>query len=819
MHTLILLGTPFTRTRILWTLGFQRLLVTRWECEMLLPKAGDLPQTSHTDAIVAAGYQSPHVEGSRPKFTRLWRPGTRLGSHMAEVVAAPPRGLELFAPPQRSAPLRVPGARGRGLSKLGLESVQDLLQHYPRLHVDRTRLRTVAELGRPADDDKPREVQVHARVIKIDRPFRTRSGKRMIKGRIGDETGTIAVTWFNQDWVARALAPGTEAFFYGRLGVFRGQLQMTAPRFEIVRSGREPFNIGRIVPIYPATADLSSDGLRRMMWNALEDAGAILDPLPTELRRRMRLMTRGEAVRLIHFPESRDDVAGARRRLVFDEVFTLQLGLVYRKRRLERTVQGIRHPVPGADSLAESFIAALPFELTDAQRRACGEVAADMARPYPMHRLIKKEVGSGKTVVALFACLLAIGGGHQAALMAPTEVLAEQHHLTVTELLDRAFGAAEARNLFAATSRRPVVRLLTGSTPAAQRAAIVAEAAAGEIDLVIGTQALIQDSLELPALGLAVVDEQHRFGVRQRKGLGDKGARDGAPDILVMTATPIPRTLAVSIYGDLDVSILHELPRGRRPITTTIVATEAERERAYEVIRGEVAHGRQAFIVYALRDESSSSDLRNAKAEAARLSTEVFPDLSVGLVHGDMKAADKEAAMAAFRSGATKVLVATTVIEVGVDVPNATVMLIEDTDRFGLAQLHQLRGRIGRGEHSSHCFLATHLDLGRAEGDAAVALASERLEAVARNADGFELSLVDLRQRGEGHLFGSRQSGMPQLKMARVLEHQDVVMSARGLAMELLDEDPELAMFEHQALRREMRDRFPERSLEVVQSG
>jgi ATP-dependent DNA helicase RecG len=738
---------------------------------------------------------------------------------MADIVAAPPRGLELFAPPRNRTPLRVPGSRARGLDKLGIHSIQELLQHYPRYHVDRTRLRTIRELGRPQAVDGSDEVQVHARVIKIDRPFRTRSGKRMIRGRIGDETGTIAVTWFNQDWVARALSPGTEAFFYGRLGAFRGRLQMTAPRFEIVRSGREPFNVGRIVPIYPATAELTSDGLRRLIWNSLEDAGDILDPLPPELRRRLRLMTRGEAVRLVHFPDSRDDVAGARRRLVFDEVFTLQLGLVYRKRRLERTVQGIAHPPPAPDSLAESFIAALPFELTEDQRRACAEVAADMGRSCPMHRLLEGEVGSGKTVVALFACLVAIEGGHQAALMAPTEVLAEQHHLTVTELLDRGFGPAESRNLFAATSRRPVVRLLTGSTPAARRAAILAEAVAGEIDLVIGTHALIQESLELPRLGLAVVDEQHRFGVRQRKGLGDKGGRDGSPDVLVMTATPIPRTLAVSIYGDLDLSILHQLPRGRRPITTTIAADDAAREGAYELIRREIVAGRQAFIVYALRDESTSVELRNAKAEAARLSTEVFPDIALGLVHGDMKAADKEAAMNDFRNGKSAVLVATTVVEVGVDIPNATVMLIEDADRFGLAQLHQLRGRIGRGPHASHCVLSTHLDLGRARADPGVALAAERLEAVARTNDGFELSLVDLRQRGEGQLFGARQSGMPQLKMARVLEHQDVVVSARDLAVELLDEDPDLRRFEHASLRREMRGRFPEGSLDVVQSG
>src|SRR5918992_5068444 len=385
---------------------------------------------------------------------------------MTETVVATPRGLELFAPTRRGKPLGITGKRGQALGKLGITTVQDLLQHYPRYHVDRTQLRTVRELGRLATEEGVGgEVQVYARVQRINRPFRTRTGKRLIKGRIGDESGSIDVTWFNQDWVARALSAGDSAFFYGRLGVFRGHLQMTAPRFELVRTGMEPFNVGRIVPIYPATADLSSDGLRRLMWETLERSGAIADPLPEALRRRLGLVTRDQALRHIHFPDSKEDVLAARRRLVFDEVFTLQLGLVYRKRKLERTVRGIPHRPPSADSLAETFVGELPFELTGAQRRACREVAADMSKSFPMHRLIEGEVGSGKTVVALYACLVAIAGGCQAAFMAPTEVLAEQHHLTVRDLLDRAFGAQESRNLFQAFSRRPVVRLLTGSTP------------------------------------------------------------------------------------------------------------------------------------------------------------------------------------------------------------------------------------------------------------------------------------------------------------------------------------------------------------------
>ncbi|MBA3430568.1 MAG: ATP-dependent DNA helicase RecG [Actinobacteria bacterium] len=733
-----------------------------------------------------------------------------------DSVVAPQHGLELWATPAGRVPLRASGRAARGFAKLGIESVQDLLQHYPRYHVDRTRLKTVGELG--AGPRSGGEVQVHARVLKVARPFKTRSGKRMIKARIGDETGSIEVTWFNQDWVARALSPGIEAFFYGKLSEYRGHLQMTAPRFEIVKTGKEPFNVGRIIPIYAATADLSSDQLRKVMWETLERHQQIADPLPGDLRRELGLMPRGEALRCIHFPDAKEDVIGARRRIVFDEVFTLQLGLVYRKAKVERTVQGIAHATPGPESLAETFVEGLPFEPTSAQRRACAEVAADMARSHPMHRLVEGEVGSGKTVVALYGCLIAIEGGTQCAFMAPTEVLAEQHHLTVEELLTRAFGATEGRNLFAATSRRPVVRLLTGSTPAARRQEVLEGVAAGEVDLLIGTHALIQESVRWARLGVAVVDEQHRFGVLQRKELRAKGT-GGEPDILVMTATPIPRTLAVTIYGDLDVSILDELPWGRKPIRTTVAAGDPGRAEAHDLIRREVAAGRQAFVVYALRDESDKVELRSAKSEAVRLAADVWPELRVGLVHGDMKSDDKEAAMATFRDGATDILVATTVVEVGVDIPNATVMLIEDAERFGLAQLHQLRGRIGRGGHDSFCVLATDMPIGTGDPDPSVKLAVERLGAVAGTSDGFELALVDLRQRGEGQLFGPRQSGMPQLKMARVLEHQDVVKLARDLCVTIVERDPELRAYEHMDLAHEMRARWPERELDVVQSG
>ncbi|HVF53206.1 MAG TPA: ATP-dependent DNA helicase RecG [Actinomycetota bacterium] len=740
---------------------------------------------------------------------------------MPETVSARSRGLELFAPRRRGAVLRVSIPRVDALAKLGIESVQDLLQHYPRYHVDRTQLRTVNEIVRGATATEGEEVQVLARVVKMGRPIPMRSKKpgarrTMIKATIGDETGTIEVTWFNQDWIARALAVGTEAFFYGKLRSWKGKVQMTAPRFEPVKTGKEPFNVGRIIPIYPATAELTSDTLRRIMWDALQHVGPLMDPLPEAIRRAEGLMTRTEAIRAIHFPDAKEDVIQARRRIVFDELLTLQLGLVYRKLKLERTVQGIAHGKPAADSLAETFVAELPFKLTGAQRTACDEVAGDMTKTFPMHRLLEGEVGSGKTVVAVYACLVAVEGGFQAAFMAPTEVLAEQHYLTVTELLDRAFGAAEAKNLFAGVSRRPVARLLTGSTAATARSATLDEVASGEVDVLIGTHALIQEGVSFARLGVAVVDEQHRFGVHQRKSLREKG-EVGEPDILVMTATPIPRTLAVTVYGDLDVSILDELPKGRMPVQTSIAVGEDARDKAYDLIRDEVAQGRQAFVVYALREESAKVELRSAKAEATRLREEVFPDLRVGLVHGDMKSADKESTMASFRDGAIDVLVATTVIEVGVDVPNATVMLIESAERFGLAQLHQLRGRVGRGAYASHCILAT--DLALDDSSPTDKVAAERLSAVAATRDGFELAMTDLGQRGEGQLFGARQSGMPQLKMVRVLKHQAEIKRTRDLAMRMLEDDPELRAYEHEQLRGEMFDRFPEQALDVVQSG
>jgi len=783
-----------------------------------------VPEAGSFSADVTNRWHNP---GRVPKCVGLSEQATTLGG-MAESVMARPKGLELYAPARLQKALTLTGKRGEALGKLGIGSVQDLLQHYPRYHVDRRDVRSIRELAESRDVEG-REVQVLAKVVNMKPPFTIPAkggkagkgrgkGRTMIKGRIGDDTGTIEVTWFNQTWVSRALPAGTEAFFYGRLGRFRGTLQLTAPRFERVRTGKEPFNVGRIIPIYPATVDLSSDQIRKLMWEQLHEVGEILDPVPRAITRKLGLMGRSDALRLIHFPDDKEEVIQARRRLVFDEVFTLQLGLVYRKRKLERTVQGIRHALPGADSLPQSFVAELPFELTGAQRRACEEVERDMSQSFPMHRLVEGEVGSGKTVVALYACLTAIDGGYQAAFMAPTEVLAEQHHLTVGELLDRAFGEDEAQGLFAHASKRPVVRLLTGSTPAAQRNTILAEIASGEVDLLIGTHALIQDRVDFARLGVAVVDEQHRFGVHQRRRLREKGVV-GEPDILVMTATPIPRTLAVTIYGDLDVSILDELPKGRRPIATRVLQGEEGRETTYELIREQVAAGRQAFIVYALRDESDKTELRSAKAEAKRLASEVFPDLVVGLVHGDMKSAEKEAAMTAFRDGETDVLVATTVVEVGVDIANATVMVIEDADRFGLAQLHQLRGRVGRGEHDSYCALITDLDLAKADDDDSIALAAERLTAVEASADGFKLAEVDLRQRSEGQLFGARQSGIPELKMTRVLQHQREIQIARDLAMEILDEDPELKAYENQEIDREMRARFPENTLDVIQSG
>lgn len=659
------------------------------------------------------------------------------------------------------------------LAGLGLRTFGDLLDHLPRAYIDRRDMRSIADLrvGQEAT------VIATVREAKVDR---VRARRSRVTVTIGDGTGFLHCVWWNQEWRARTLVEGTEAAFSGKVKTFRGRLQMDSPAYDLLSSSGESVHTGRIVPIYPATERLSATYIRRLLHNAFDRLGSVPDPLPAQLRVDRNLMSKDVASRLIHFPEDLDQVPDARRRLVFEELFVLQTGLALRKRHVEEDLRGIAHTARGA--LTDAFLASLPFRPTKAQERAMAEIARDMQRPRPMHRLLQGEVGSGKTMVAVHAAMIAIQSGNQAAIMAPTEVLAEQHARRIRELCE------------------PVgvqVELLTNAVPQSRRRDILMRLSAGDLPLICGTHALISEDVAYGRLGLAVVDEQHRFGLGQRVLLREKGED---PDVLIMTATPIPRTLALTLYGDLDVSILDELPAGRRPVETHVWKDgDAARKRGYDVVRTAVGKGRRAFVVCPLVDESDSTEARAAVAEAERLRSEVFPDLDVGLLHGQMRSGEKDEVMERFRRGEVSVLIATTVVEVGVDVPEATVMLIENAERFGLSQLHQLRGRIGRGEDGGVCILFSN---------ASTEDATKRLEAIARTSDGFVLAEEDLRIRGEGTIFGTRQAGITDLKVARLVEDAPVIVEAREAAFELVGADPKLARPDHAMLRAEVARRF-----------
>jgi len=568
--------------------------------------------------------------------------------------------------------------------------------------------------------------------------------------------------------------------------------------------------------VHPASEGISAKTIRELIWRALEQLPPQADPLPAHLVAAEALSDWDAACRRIHFPADEHELASARERLKFDELFMLELGVAFRRQRLASERTGVAHDPDGP--LTRALGATLPFEPTRAQRRAMDQIGTKMKAPQPMNVLLQGDVGSGKTLVALHACLVAIQSGHQAAIMAPTEVLAGQHARSVADLLRPMGGVAvratpsrgspdQQRSLFEGTtpaSVEPTVRfaMLTGSVTGKERERVSEGIEDGSIDLVIGTHALVQGSVTFHDLSLAVIDEQHRFGLHQRMALKGKGSGD--IDVLIMTATPIPRTLALTYYGDLDVVVVDEMPRGRRPIQTRVVRDAGARAAAETLVRQEVAAGRQAFVVCAAIDEANRNQVKAAEAEAIRLRTEVFPDLRVELLHGRMRPKEKERVMDAFRDGSADVLISTTVIEVGVDVPNATVMLVENAERFGLAQLHQLRGRIGRGPDASYCVL-----FDASEGTNVEARA--RLDAMVRTTDGFALADEDLRLRGEGTLFDTKQSGMPDLKLARLAEDFDLVKRARARAFAQLEDDPQLV--EHPALLDELRRRF-ERSIE-----
>jgi ATP-dependent DNA helicase RecG len=675
------------------------------------------------------------------------------------------------------------------LGRLGIVTVGDLLYHFPHRYHDYAAVRPISQLV------TGEEQTVIATVWSAGET--TIGRRKATEAIVGDETGTMRLIWWGQTHVARQLRTGMRVAFSGRVSVFRGRRQMENPEWEPLDA--ESLNTRRLVPVYPSTEGLPQRLLRRLVWQALElSAHRMPEALPPELRQRLDLPPVAEALRQIHFPDTREMAQRARRRFALEELLVIELGVVRRKKAWQEGAKAPALVLP--QEVLEGFIASLPFTLTGAQRRAIAQVLQDLSRDVPMSRLLEGDVGSGKTVVAATALLAAAWSGWQGAIMAPTEILAEQHFRTLRRLLGDQAGEGPWFSLEGPGYvvmeppflGRPLrMALLMGSLRPAEKAAVQRAIAHGEVDIVVGTHALIQEGVRFPRLGIAVIDEQHRFGVVQRAALREKGR---APHVLVMTATPIPRTLALTIYGDLDVTVLDEMPPGRPPVKTYVLRPH-QRHLAYDFIRRQVGQGRQAYIVCPLIEESEVVAARAAEAEYERLSRDVFPDLRLGLMHGRMSARERDEAMRRFRDGELDILVTTTVVEVGVDVPNATVILIEGADRFGLAQLHQLRGRVRRSHYQPYCLLLSENPSEEAQ---------ERLRIVETVHDGFRLAEEDLRLRGPGEYFGVRQSGFPDLKVANITD-VELIELARQEAWRILEEDPELKAPQHQVLAQRLR--------------
>jgi ATP-dependent DNA helicase RecG len=691
---------------------------------------------------------------------------------------------------------------------LGLNTVRDLLEHVPRRYIDLSRTKKIGDLK------IGEEATTQGTVAKVDGRY-VRSKRHLLIVTVKDDTGYLDLVWWNQQFRTRAFTVAQHVAVAGKIERSRGRLSITNPFVESLKDGKESVHVGRIIPIHSTTQGVTTTQIRRFVHTALQRYGSLIEePLPAPVLDSHDLMARAAAIQEMHFPTSEEQRRAARRRLVFEELFVLSSGLAVRKQRLRSTADGIAH---GDISRVEPFLASLPFEPTGAQRRVIGEIAGDLAHQQPMNRLLQGEVGSGKTVVAVAAALIAHASGSQTAFMAPTEVLAEQHYLTVRRLLAplQELAPSEPGKLFGDGFE---IALLTGSVTGKERARVLERVASGDTMMLIGTHALIQEGVDFLRLGFAVVDEQHRFGVHQRVSLRAKGREGAQPDTLIMTATPIPRTLTLTLYGDLDVSTLDEMPPGRTPVITQVVGDERGREAAYDHIREEVAHGRQAFIICPLVEESASLEMKAAESEFERIRSEVFPTLRAGLIHGRMKSQAKDEVMTAVRAGDLDILVATTVIEVGVDIPAATVMIIEDADRFGLSQLHQLRGRVGRGSDTSHCYLFTTLDPLDEETRRE---AKARLDAMANTNDGFRLAELDLELRGGGQLFGRgsveerkgapAQAGRGDLRFANLARDFQLLVEARDAAFALVEADTALNAKENHALLDEVRRRFADR--------
>jgi ATP-dependent DNA helicase RecG len=663
------------------------------------------------------------------------------------------------------------------LSKLNIYTLGDLLFHLPRRYEDRRHFRKIAH-ARAGE-----AITVSGKLVTVDN-VKVRN-LTLTKAYLDDGSGVLELVWYNQPYMKDTLNKlrNSQIVAYGIVKESPYGLQMETPEWEDLPDGADPdslLSVNRIVPIYPLTEGIRQKRMRQIIWNAVQYAHLAPEILPRSVRERLGLMPIQQALQQIHFPDDEQMIEPARQRLVFEEFFLMQLGVGLQRLRT-RQERGIAMRID-ADRLNEMLHRIVPFELTNAQKRVIHEIWNDMAQPHPMNRLLQGDVGSGKTIVAAAAILAAVDNQYQAAIMAPTEILAEQHYITLHRLF-QPLGIS--------------VELLVGRLSNKQRQQARERIATGRGMVAVGTHALIQEGVSFARLGLAIVDEQHRFGVLQRAALRDKGIM---PHVLVMTATPIPRTLTLTLYGELDVSVIDELPPGRKPVRT-YWKTPEERLKVYAGVRKLVEQGRQAYVICPLIDESDKLQVRAAEQMAEHLQKDVFPDLRVGLLHGRMKPAEKEAVMEAFRAGELDILVSTTVIEVGVDVPNAAVIVIEDADRFGLAQLHQLRGRVGRSEHQSYCVLIA--DPKSEEGQ-------RRMEIMTRTNNGFLIAEEDLRIRGPGEIYGTRQSGMPSFRVADLVKDMRLLEVARQEAFRLLERDPELARPEHTALR-EAVERFRHR--------
>ncbi|NOZ04750.1 MAG: ATP-dependent DNA helicase RecG [Chloroflexi bacterium] len=703
-------------------------------------------------------------------------PRTAPPRHRSKRPAQRPQNLEM--PIQSLSGISETYARR--LARLGIKTVRDLLFHFPHRYDDYSALKQISALM------YGEEVTISGAVQRITNR-QNRRGIIITTGIISDGTGQIQATWFNQPYLLKSLAPGRKIVLSGKVDEYLGRLTFQSPTWEPLE--REHIHTGRLVPVYPLTEGIGRLWMRRLLKRVVDRwARGVPDPLPPAIREKYKLLGLAEALKQMHFPDNWDRLAQARRRLSFDEFLWIQIGVLRQRRRWHAQTG---RAITVRPEIVETFQSTLPFTLTGAQQRSLEEILQDLGKGEPMSRLLQGDVGSGKTVVAAIALLVTMADGLQGAVMAPTEILAEQHYKTFTKL----FAENGKTNLPC-----PTLRLLTGSLSKKERELTLAEIEAGKANIVIGTHAIIQKGVNFHDLGMAIIDEQHRFGVQQRALLRSKGHY---PHILVMSATPIPRSLSLTLYGDLDLSVIDEMPAGRQQ-TTTKWLTPQERERAYAFVRRQVQEGRQAFIICPLVEASDKIEAKAAVDEHARLQKEIFPDLKLGLLHGRMKANEKEDTMQRFYRQELDVLVSTSVVEVGIDVPNASVMLVEGADRFGLAQLHQFRGRVGRGEHKSYCLLLS---------DASSTEAETRLRALEETTDGFALAEVDMEMRGPGEFFGTRQSGLPDLRVAK-LSDTDVLVEAREAAQEIITADPTLSRPEHRLVVKQV-DAFWQQSADL----